>query len=46
MRKLGKAPVWGALESNEASMKLAEKLGFTPVDRLIVFQRAPRDSGD
>jgi isopenicillin N synthase-like dioxygenase/RimJ/RimL family protein N-acetyltransferase len=38
-RQLGKEPVWGALESNEASMRLAEKLGFVPVDRLIVFQR-------
>jgi RimJ/RimL family protein N-acetyltransferase len=32
----GKTAVWGALESNPASTALAEKLGFTPVDRLLV----------
>ncbi len=39
MRRLGKEPVWGALASNEPSLRLAAKLGFRPVDRLIVFQR-------
>ena len=38
MRKRGKEPVWGAEESNAPSMKLAAKLGFVPVDKLIVFQ--------
>ena len=37
-RQQGLAPVWGALESNLASMKLAEKLGFVPMDQLIVFE--------
>lgn len=32
-------PVWGALESNTASMRLAAKLGFVPVDELFVFER-------
>lgn len=35
----GKRPVWGALESNIASMNLAAKLGFVPVDDLFVFER-------
>jgi len=37
-RHQGLAPVWGALESNVPSMKLAAKLGFTPVDQLVVFE--------
>ncbi|MCI0524510.1 MAG: GNAT family N-acetyltransferase [Acidobacteria bacterium] len=37
-RDHGLAPVWGALESNVASMKLAAKLSFTPVDQLVVFE--------
>jgi RimJ/RimL family protein N-acetyltransferase len=37
MARQGKRPVWGAEESNTASMALARKLGFEPVDRLIVF---------
>jgi GNAT superfamily N-acetyltransferase len=37
-RRQGVAPVWGALESNIQSMKLAAKLGFTPVDQLVVFE--------
>jgi GNAT superfamily N-acetyltransferase len=37
-RRQGLDPVWGALESNVASMKLAAKLGFTPVDQLVVFE--------
>ncbi len=35
----GKKPVWGAVESNTASMNLAAKLGFVPVDELYVFER-------
>jgi RimJ/RimL family protein N-acetyltransferase len=34
----GKRPVWGALVSNTASMKLAAKMGFVPVDELFVFE--------
>ena len=41
MRKQGKEPVWGALETNHASLGLAEKLGFVPVDRVVVFERPP-----
>ena len=33
----GKRPVWGAEESNTPSMALAAKLGFRPVERLVVF---------
>jgi RimJ/RimL family protein N-acetyltransferase len=36
----GKEPVWGAVESNAASMGLATKLGFVPVDRVFVFEPA------
>lgn len=37
----GKRPVWGALESNTASMALAAKLGFVADTRLTsIFQRA------
>ena len=32
----GKTAVWGSLQSNPASASLAHKLGFTPVDRLVV----------
>jgi GNAT superfamily N-acetyltransferase len=37
MRKIGKEPVYGAMDSNLPSLRLAEKLGFVPVDRLFVF---------
>jgi GNAT superfamily N-acetyltransferase len=37
MRLKGKEPVWGALDSNMASRRLAQKLGFVPVDRLTLF---------
>jgi len=37
MKERGKQPVWGAEESNAASLALAAKLGFEPVDRLAVF---------
>jgi GNAT superfamily N-acetyltransferase len=39
MREHGKEPIWGALEDNSASMRLATKLGFVPVDRIVVFER-------
>ncbi len=36
----GRMPVWGSLESNTASARLAAKLGFNPVDTIIVFSPA------
>ena len=36
----GLAPVWGAVESNVPSMRLAAKLGFIPVDRIAVFEQS------
>jgi hypothetical protein len=37
MRERGKQPVWGAEDSNLPSLRLAAKMGFVPVDRLILF---------
>ena len=37
MKHAGKNPVWGSMESNGASMQLALKLGFSPVDRVLVY---------
>jgi GNAT superfamily N-acetyltransferase len=37
MALLGKRPVWGAVESNVASLGLAARLGFRGVDTLFVF---------
>ena len=39
MRTAGKEPVWGAMASNVASARLAAKLGFVPVDTIVVFAR-------
>jgi len=39
MREEGREPVWGAMESNVTSLELARKLGFSPVDEIIVFSR-------
>jgi hypothetical protein len=39
MRRERREPVWCALESNSASLRLAVKLGFTPVDAVVVFSR-------
>lgn len=39
MEKKGKAAVWGALESNQASANLARGLGFIETDELWVFSR-------
>ena len=36
----GKEPVWGVVESNAASMGLATRLGFVPVDCVFVFEPA------
>lgn len=42
MRPSGRRPVWGALESNTASLRLARRLGFVPIDESIVaFSRGP-----
>ena len=35
---VGKEPVWGALETNNASMNLAASLGFVVVDRFFVLE--------
>ena len=37
MRRAGKAPVWGAVETNAGSLSVARKLGFVEVGRLGVF---------
>ena len=39
MRAAGKEPVWGSLFSNVASAQLAARLGFVPVDTIVVFAR-------
>jgi len=40
----GKQPVWGALETNQASLKLAKKLDFKAVDSLFVFEENDKKS--
>lgn len=37
MRAAGREPIWQALASNPASLRLAHKLGFTPVDELALL---------
>lgn len=37
MLERGKEPVWGAEDWNVASLRLAAKLGFVPVDRMAVL---------
>jgi RimJ/RimL family protein N-acetyltransferase len=39
MRRNGREPVWGALESNQASLRLGAKLGFKPVGEIAVLSR-------
>jgi hypothetical protein len=39
LRASGRQPVWGAMEGNVASLRLAARLGFVPVDRLFVVTR-------
>ena len=39
MRREGREPVWGALASNTPSLRLAAKLGFVPVDEIVVFSK-------
>ncbi|HKQ76580.1 MAG TPA: GNAT family N-acetyltransferase [Blastocatellia bacterium] len=43
-RRRGLAPVWGALESNIPSMRLADKLGFTAVEKLVVFEQSDQNA--
>jgi GNAT superfamily N-acetyltransferase len=38
MRERNRDPVWGALDSNAASMGLARKLGFSPAGKIVVFE--------
>jgi GNAT superfamily N-acetyltransferase len=38
MRRRGKEPVWAAEETNLPSMRLAAKVGFVPVDGLLLFR--------
>jgi GNAT superfamily N-acetyltransferase len=42
-RARGLRPVWGAMEDNRASQRVAEKLGFVPIDRLAVWERENAD---
>lgn len=42
MRERGKEAVWGAEDSNLPSLRLAAKIGFVPVDRLILFSPPQR----
>jgi GNAT superfamily N-acetyltransferase len=39
MGRHGKEPVWGALEDNVPSIRMAASLGFAPVDELVIFER-------
>lgn len=39
----GKSPRWASAESNVASRRLARKLGFRPVDAMVIFEP---DTGD
>ena len=37
----GREPVWGAMASNEATLRLGRGLGFTPAAEIVVFSRGP-----
>jgi RimJ/RimL family protein N-acetyltransferase len=39
MARQGRQAVWAAVESNPASWRLAQKLGFVVVDELAIFER-------
>jgi len=39
LAETGRDPVWGAEDTNVASLRLADELGFEPVDRLAVLTR-------
>ena len=38
MRRRGKKPVWAAEETKAPSMRLAARLGFVPVDGLVLLR--------
>jgi predicted GNAT family acetyltransferase len=38
MGRRGKEPVWAAEETNAPSMRLAARLGFVPVDGLVLLR--------
>ena len=38
MATSGKEPIWGAVEENAASWRLAEKIGFAAVDEIALFE--------
>jgi hypothetical protein len=38
MQPRAKSPVWGAVEENLSSLHLAQKLGFTPADSIVLFE--------
>jgi hypothetical protein len=38
-RALGREPVWGAADSNAASLRLAARLGFVAIDGIVVATR-------
>jgi RimJ/RimL family protein N-acetyltransferase len=38
MTAQGKQPVWGAVAENLASWRLAQKIGFAPVDEIALFE--------
>lgn len=44
MQTQKKEPVWGAVEDNPASWRLARKLGFVAVDEIALFEPAKRGS--
>jgi RimJ/RimL family protein N-acetyltransferase len=43
MQTQGKHPVWQATEDNPASWRLAQKIGFAPVDELVLFKPPARN---
>jgi L-amino acid N-acyltransferase YncA len=44
LMKRGLDPIWGAVDSNAASLALARKLGFVAHDDMALFTR-PRSAG-
>jgi len=40
-----KRPVWGAVVENRASWRLAQKIGFAPVDEIALFEPPPTIPG-
>ena len=40
--RCGRRPVWGAMASNIASQRLAERLGFRIVDEVVLFRHVPQ----